>query len=113
MKIIMAKDGVDVTQEEIAEEMAKALGHSGYLLEVILEKMEDLEKRLATTEDVEKYNLIVDEYNALRKDAVTRRDMLIIHREAIGFHKHLHLDESYPIPRKKKKKPVHGNDKAL
>lgn len=106
----MAKDGVDKTQEEIAEEMAKSLGHSGYLLECILERMDIIEKKLASVDDREEFNSLVDEFNSLRKEAATRRDMLIIHREAIGFRRHRYMDLSYPIPQKKRKKTAHGNE---
>ncbi len=106
----MGKDSVEKTQEELVEEMAKALGHSGYLLENVLEKMADLEKKMDGIEDTERYNILVDEFNALRKEAVMRRDMLMIHREAIGIRKNRYLDAYYPIPPKKKMKKAHEND---
>lgn len=104
----MGKDSVHKTQEEIIEEMAKALGHSGNMLEDVLERLDALEKKLEKTEDVQRYNLLVDEFNELRKQALLRREMLMIHREAIGIRKHRYMDASYPIPQKKRKKPANG-----
>jgi hypothetical protein len=97
-------DSVDKTQEEIAEEIAKALGHSGEKLEGVLEKLDALGKKLAGVEDAAGYNALVDRYNDLRKEALTRREMLMIHREAIGLWRHQDLDACYPIPPKKRKK---------
>ncbi|HRR21536.1 MAG: hypothetical protein WBL38_00700 [Desulfomonilia bacterium] len=105
----MGRDSVDKTQEEIVEEMAKALGHSGDLLESVLEKMNALGKVLEKTADVHVYNTLVDEFNDLRREAMRRKEMLMIHREAIGVRRHRYLDAYYPIPPRKKKKPVSGD----
>jgi hypothetical protein len=107
--IIMGRDSVDKTQEEIVEEIAKSLGHSGDLLEGVLARLDELGTLLAGVEDVDTYNSLVDKFNDLRKEAVTRREMLMIHREAIGLWAHKDIDASYPIPPKKRKK-LH-NDK--
>jgi len=106
----MGKDGIDKTQEEIVEEMAKALGHSGDMLEGVLEQLDALEKKMEKVEDAHVYNLLADEFNEIRKQALLRREMLMIHREAIGVRKHRYLDAYYPIPRKKGKKPTDGKD---
>ncbi len=106
----MGRDGVEKTQEEIVEEMAKALGHSGDLLEDVLARLEALDRELEKTEDVHTYNSMVEAFNSLRRQAVSRREMLMIHREAIGVRKHRYVDICYPIPRKKAKKPVNGHD---
>ncbi len=105
----MGRDGVDKTQEEIVEEMAKALGHSGDLLEYILKRLDALDRELKMTEDVQAYNAMVEEFNSLRRQAVSRREMLMIHREAIGVRKHRYVEICYPIPGKKAKKPVNGH----
>lgn len=102
------KDAVSATQEEIIEEMAKALGHSGYLLETILERLAALDKRMEDAADDERYNALAEEFNALRNQALFRREMLVIHREAIGARKHRDIDIHYPIPDKKKKRYAHG-----
>jgi hypothetical protein len=104
----MGKDSVDKTQEEIVEEMAKALGHSGDMLEDVLGKLYALEKKMEKVEDAHIYNLLVDEFNEIRKQALLRREMLMIHREALGIRKHRYLDAYYPIPQKKRRKPVNG-----
>ncbi|HQI00476.1 MAG TPA: hypothetical protein PLF54_00055 [Deltaproteobacteria bacterium] len=104
----MGKDSVDKTQEEIVEEIAKALGHSGDMLEGVLEKLEALERKMEKIEDAHVYNLLVDEFNEIRKQALQRREILMIHREAIGIRKHRYLDAYYPIPPKKGKKPANG-----
>lgn len=102
----MAKDSVDKTQEEIIEEMAKALGHTGYKLEVVLEEMKKLESKMKALDNVDEYNAMVDDFNTLRRQALNRKEMLMIHREALGVHKHNYIDKYYPIPHKKEKKPV-------
>ena len=106
----MRKESIDKTQEEIIEEMAKALGHSGDMLENVLTRLEALGEELEKTADTHRYNSLVDEFNTLRKEALRRREMLMIHREAIGVRKHRYLDLYYPVPRKKTKKPVNGHD---
>lgn len=89
--------------------MAKALGHTGDLLEDVLAKLETLGKDLEKAADAPTYNAMVDEFNAMRKEALRRKEMLMIHREAIGVRRHRYLDICYPVPQKKKKKPVNGN----
>lgn len=100
----MGRDSVDKTQEEIVEEIAKALGHSGELLEGALAKLAALEKKLSGEDDQARYNSLVDRYNDLRKEALARREMLMIHREAIGLWRHRDLDDCYPVPPRKRKR---------
>lgn len=100
----MGKDSVDKTQEEILEEMAKALGHTGDKLEAVLMKLKEIEQQLETIEDIDEYNAMIDAFNATRREALTRREMLMIHREALGVRKHVYVDKFYPIPGKKQKK---------
>jgi len=97
----MGKGGVDKTQEEIFEEMAKALGHTGSLLESLLEELSRLDSKMAGIEEPEEYNLLVDKFNATRENALFRKEMLMIHREALGFTKHRFMDKTYPVPAKK------------
>lgn len=106
----MGRDGFDRTQEEIVEEMAKALGHSGDLLEDVLARLDALDRELAKTENAHTYNTMVEEFNSLRRQAISRSEMLKIHREAIGIRKHRYVDIFYPIPGKKSEKPVNGHD---
>jgi hypothetical protein len=100
----VAKDGVDKTQEEILEEMAKALGNTGHRLEAVLVKLKEMQTLLDQAHTLEEYNSLVDKFNELHKLALIRREMLVIHREALGVFKHSFIDMYYPIPGKKKKK---------
>jgi hypothetical protein len=100
----MVKDSVDKTQEELLEEMAKALGHTGSLLESVLLELKEVETLMRQAASIEEYNCFMDKYNSLRNLALTRREMLIIHREAIGMRRHTYIDTCYPIPGKKRKR---------
>ncbi len=86
------------------EEMAKALGHSGHQLESILEQLKELDALMDKTQGIEEYNILVGKFNELHKLAHTRREMLMIHREALRVFKHTYIDIFYPIPKKKRKK---------
>jgi hypothetical protein len=100
----VVKDSVDKTQQEIMEEMAKALGSTGHQLEAVLEQLKELDALMGQTQSIEEYNSLVEQFNGLHKLALTRREMLIIHREALGVFKHSYIDIFYPIPEKKRKK---------
>jgi hypothetical protein len=100
----VAKDSIAKTQEELKEEIAKSLGHSGQQLESVLTQLRKIEELMAQAKDHEEYNGYVDKFNSLLKLALTRREMLVIHREAIGVLKHSYIDTFYPIPEKKKKR---------
>jgi hypothetical protein len=100
----MVKNSVDKTQEELLEEMAKALGHTGDQLESVLAELNVLESLMGQAKGLDKYNSLVEKFNALRTLALTRREMLIIHREAIGIRKHSYIDVFYPVPGKKRKR---------
>jgi len=102
--IFMVKNSVDKTQEEIIQEMAKALGHTGDKLEIVLKELQMIEEKLESISDINEYNAMIDSFNSLRKQALNRREMLMIHREALGAFKHNHIDQYYPIPNKKEKK---------
>jgi hypothetical protein len=79
------------------------------MLEGVLDKLATLDRKMAGLEDAEQYNALVDQFNALRKEAIERKDMLMIHREAIGLWKHHDIDICYPIPPRKRKK-LHDHD---
>lgn len=100
------RDGLDKTEKELLEEMAKALGNTGHQLEEVIEEMKALEEVMERTEDVEEYNLLVERFNDLHRTAMARREMLMIHREAIKIYKHTVIDAVYPIPERKKKRPA-------
>lgn len=102
----MAKDsdGIDKTQKELLEEMAKALGSTGHQLETVLKRMKELESLMEQAKGDDEYNALVDKFNDLHKLALVRREMLVIHREAIKVFKHSYIDVFYPIPEKKRKR---------
>jgi hypothetical protein len=104
ISVCVVKDSIDKTQQEIMEEMAKALGHSGHKLESVLGQLNDLDALMDRTQDIEEYNSLVERFNELHKLAISRREMLVIHREALGVFKHSYIDIFYPIPKKKRKK---------
>jgi len=97
-------DGIDKTQKELLEEMAKALGSTGHQLETVLKRMKELESLLEQSRDDNEYNALVEKFNDLHKLALMRREMLVIHREAIKVFKHSYIDVFYPIPEKKRKR---------
>jgi hypothetical protein len=100
----VVKDSVDKTQQELMEEMAKALGSSGHQLESVLEQLKGLDTLMGQTQNIEEYNALVEKFNELHKLALDRREMLVIHREALRVFKHAYIDLFYPIPGKKKKR---------
>ncbi|HHO77395.1 MAG TPA: hypothetical protein ENN05_13340 [Deltaproteobacteria bacterium] len=100
----MGKDSVDKTQQEIIEEMAKALGNTGDKLESVLNRLKKIERELESINDINEYNAMIDSFNTLRKQAISRREMLMIHREALGAFKHTYVERYYPIPNKKDKR---------
>jgi hypothetical protein len=100
----VVKDSIDKTQQELMEEMAKALGSSGHQLEAVLEQLKELDALMGQAQSLEEYNSLVEKYNELHKLALTRREMLVIHREALGVFKHTYIDVFYPIPGKKRKR---------
>jgi hypothetical protein len=102
----VVKDSVDKTQQEILEEMAKALGSTGHQLESVLDQLKELDALMGRTQSIEEYNSLVEQFNELHKLALTRREMLMIHREALGVFKHTFIDIFYPIPEKKRKKTL-------
>jgi hypothetical protein len=59
---------------------------------------------MGRAQGIEEYNSFVEKYNELHNLALTRREMLMIHREALGVFKHTYIDIFYPIPGKKRKK---------
>lgn len=104
MPVAKAKDTLDKTNKELLEEMAKALGNTGQQLEAVIEEMKALEAIMEHTSRSEEYNLLVDRFNELHGQALMRREMLMIHREAIKIYKHSFVDAFYPIPGRKKKR---------
>ena len=107
----MAKDsdGIDRTAKELLEETAKALGNTGHQLETVISRMKELDALMEQTQDIDEYNALVDRFNDLHRAALMRREMLVIHREAIKIFKHSAIDVHYPIPGKKRKRTEGGS----
>ncbi len=62
----MVKKPLEKTQEEICQEIARALGGSGSKRESCLDELKGLESALRQVEDVEECNRMVDAFNGLR-----------------------------------------------
>jgi hypothetical protein len=69
-----------------------------------LEELKELDALMGQIQNIEEYNSLVEKFNELHKLALSRRDMLVIHREALKVFKHSYIDIFYPIPDKKRKK---------
>ena len=98
------EDSIEKTQQELMEEMAKALGHSGHQLKSILEQLKELDALLDKTQGHRGYNILVGKFNSF-KTADTRREMLMIHREALRVFKHTYIDIYYPSLKRRGKRP--------
>ncbi|HEU4406031.1 MAG TPA: hypothetical protein VFS43_12255 [Polyangiaceae bacterium] len=86
-------------EREIASEMAYALGQSEEKLLVALLELEraGLELGRARPGSAE-HDARAERFDALRREALTRRWELQIHREALGFRRNQVLEELYPVP---------------
>lgn len=88
----------EALEKEIIHEMAQALGRAGEKVDVALLRLDLAGKALgAATEPGERARLTAA-FNALRDAALTARQELRIHREAVGIRRNDVLDREYPIP---------------
>ena len=86
-------------EQELASEMAYALGQSEEKLLVALLELERAGLALNRARPgTAEHDAAAERFNALRRDALTRRWELQIHREALGFLHNQVLDELYPVP---------------
>ncbi|HEU4532783.1 MAG TPA: hypothetical protein VFS00_01650 [Polyangiaceae bacterium] len=85
-------------EQEIASEMAAALGQSEEKLLVALLEVERAGLKLGRARPGAEYDALADRFNELRRDALRRRWELQIHREALGFLRNQVLEELYPVP---------------
>jgi len=114
----MRKNGYEKTQEEIFQERADILYHTGNKLSEALDRLGAIEeaieaKLVLLRESVEKgldndchrffteANGEIRKYNKAREHAELRYYYLIVTREAMGFRRHKWVDEMYKIPPKK------------
>ena len=85
-------------EKEIIHEMAQALGRAGEKVDVALLRLDVAGKALAAATDAGERARLADVFNALRDAALTARQELRIHREAVGIRRNDALDREYPIP---------------
>jgi hypothetical protein len=93
---------LDNLRNEIAREIAQALGRSEDRVNLALAELELLraryERARAAGEPESELKALVRAHDAQRAVAKARLHELLIHREAIGFRRNQLLYELYPIP---------------
>jgi hypothetical protein len=93
---------LDNLRNEIAQEIAQALGRSEDRVNLALAELELLrarhERARAAGEPEHELQALVRAHDAQRAVAKARLHELLIHREAIGFRRNQLLYELYPIP---------------
>ena len=92
------EEAVARLETEIVQEMAQALGRTEDKLNYALLRVELAGRAIDAAPDALARYDRVQEFNALRAEAVEARRNLQIHREAIGIRRNRMLDELYPIP---------------
>jgi predicted type IV restriction endonuclease len=93
-------------EQELAGEMARALGKTEHALNLALAELELLEARFVRLERARAGVLALEQaaqaFNAQRTLAERRLRDLVIHREAVGFRRNQQLYELFPIPARKR-----------
>lgn len=93
-------------ENEIAGEIAKALGRTEDRLNLALSELELCEARyqraLREGRSESELRRLASTFNAARAEAERRLRDLFIHREAVGFRRNQQLYELYPIPKPKR-----------
>ena len=108
---ISQADHVAKIEEEIQEEMAKALGITGSKCKYFFKVLEDANSRCEELENqdasFDERLRAVQEYNQLREMAENARTELVIHRQAIGFswRNQKLVEEEFPL-RSKRSRPT-------
>jgi hypothetical protein len=90
---------LESVEQEIAQEMAGALGRSEDRVNLALAELELLFAQYQRAAPHERAGL-AERFNAQREVAQKRLRDLLIHREAVGFRRNQILGELYPIPPK-------------
>ena len=100
--VVDPEQSLQSLENEIAGEIARALGRTE---ERLLVAMAELELRQALFHRAHANGAaqaelaqLADAFNAQRKEAEARLRDLVIHREAAGFRRNKQLYELYPIP---------------
>lgn len=94
---VTSEDRLETLEQEIAQEMAGALGRSEDRVNLALAELDLLRHRYERASAPERGSAAVL-FNAQRQRAQQRVQELLIHREACGFRRNQILSELYPIP---------------
>jgi len=85
-------------ETEIVREVAAALGRSEDTVNHALLELELAGRAADAAADDAERAAHTTRFNQLREQALRARQYLRIHREAVGFRRHLDLEQLYPIP---------------
>jgi hypothetical protein len=105
--VYSVEDSIAKLEDELAEEMASALGKTGDKTTILFKMMNRAQEEYAKLQeegvdqvDLERRRLAARTFNVLRQEAETARRNLIIHRQAVGFYwrNHAIVEEQYPLP---------------
>jgi hypothetical protein len=116
----MRKNGFEKTREEIFQERAEILYHTGDKLSKALDRLKAIEEEIEAKLDIlresvknglekdcselfKETNREIRKYNKAREHAELRYYYLIVTREAMGLRRHKWVDETYKIPPKKER----------
>jgi hypothetical protein len=88
----------EALEQEIAREMASALGRAGDKVDYALLRLEIAGRAVDDAIDAEERERAVERFNQVRREALTARHELRIHREAVGIRRNRILEQIYPIP---------------
>jgi hypothetical protein len=93
-------------EREIAREIAAALGRSAAKVTDAMARLEDAGRAVAAAQlDADERDRRMARFNALRREALTARHELLIHREAVGMRRNEALEIMYPIPAPLRREP--------
>jgi hypothetical protein len=106
-------DRLATVEKDIRQAQAEALGRTGERLQLILDRLAELDRRLdallaavgETQDDPGRSDLArseMDARNRLRDDAARVRHHLIIQREALGLPRHAPVEQCYPVPARRR-----------
>jgi len=96
---VTPEERLESLEQEIAQEMAGALGRSEDRVNLALAELELLAVRHQRAAPRER-GALARAFNAQRSVAESKLRELLIHREAVGFRRNQILSELYPIPAK-------------
>jgi hypothetical protein len=93
---------------ELVQAQAEALGRTGRRLDECFHRLTELEATIRDSEagdgtTAQLDEMMIDEFNQLRREAKILLRNLLIHREALGFRRHRTVEELYRLPDGKKR----------